>query len=126
MKHFVVGTFVGVAGILGATALAQADEQGCAEPSAAFVEAQASAEQAGGDAVQLTGDQAERFFYYLNDKVGRSTDIWGDGVIIARFPALGYDSVAVINGDCADEAKMIRLDPQTTAMAYEASQDPNF
>ncbi len=82
--------------------------------------------RAGGGAMQLSGDQAERFLYYLNDKVGRNTDMWGDSVIIARYPMLGYDSVAIVDDGCVDEAKMIRLDPQTTELAFQASQDPNF
>ncbi|MGO9135507.1 MAG: hypothetical protein ACLP8A_15870 [Methylovirgula sp.] len=48
------------------------------------------------------------------------------GVIIGRYPAFGYDSVAIIDDGCVDETKMIRLDPQTTAMAFQASEDPNF
>lgn len=130
MKHLVIGSLFGslfgFAAIVGTTALAQAAAPGCAAPNAAFVQAQMGAERAGGDAMQLSGDQAERFLYYLNDKVGRNTDMWGDGVIIARYPMLGYDSIAIVDDGCVDEAKMIRLDPQTTEMAYQASQDPNF
>lgn len=131
MKHLlvgsrIIGSLLGFAGLIGTTALAQAFAPGCAAPNAAFIEAQQGAMRAGGDAMQLSGDQAERFLYYLNDKVGRNTDMWGESVIIARYPMLGYDSVAIVDDGCVDEAKMIRLDPQTTAMAYEASQDPNF
>jgi hypothetical protein len=39
---------------------------------------------------------------------------------------LGYDSVAIVDDGCVNEANMIQLDPQTSAMAYQASQDPNF
>ncbi|HEY1735559.1 MAG TPA: hypothetical protein VGG12_02835 [Methylovirgula sp.] len=126
MKHVLLTTLAGAAGIIATTAFAQAAAPSCAAPNAAFIEAQEGAARAGGIAVQLAGDQAERFLYYLNDKTGRNTDTWGDGVIIAHYPMLGYDSVAIVDDGCVNEANMIQLDPQTSAMAYQASQDPNF
>jgi hypothetical protein len=58
----------------------------------------------------------------LNFKVGRHTEYWGDGVIIGRYPALGYDSVAIVDDGCVDETKLIRLDPPTTQLALDAAR----
>jgi hypothetical protein len=130
MKYFSIGILsaLGLAGAmsLSAASLARADTNACVPPNAAMMHAEFSTSRAGGNAIRISGDQAERFLYYLNDKVGRDTDTWGEGVIVERFPALGFDTVAVIDDGCVDESKLITLDPQTTAMAFEASENPNF
>ncbi len=122
MKSLLLGTTFALAGIIGSVSISKADEPGCVPPSAALFRAQAMAQEAGGTAIRLDGDQAEKFLDYINDNVGRHTDYWGDGVIIERFPALGYDSVAVIDDSCVDETKLIRLDPETTDLAFQAAQ----
>lgn len=126
MKELVFGVLFGLSSVAAFVPAAQADESVCEPPSAALQRAEIGSERAGGTALQISGDRAERFLYFINDKVGRSTDYWGDGVIVARYPALGYDSIAIVDDGCVDETKMIRLDPQTTAMAFAASENPNF
>jgi hypothetical protein len=125
MKHFFLGTAFLVAGSFGPIAALQAAEHGCEPPNAAMIRADMGSQSAGSTAIRLDGDRAERFFDYLNDKVGRNTDYWGDGVIIGRYPALGYDSVAIVDDGCVDETKMIRLDPRTTMLALEAAENPS-
>jgi hypothetical protein len=130
MKYLSIGflSALGLAGAmsLSAASLARADTDACVPPSVAMMHAEFNTSRAGGDAIRISGDQAERFLYYLNDKVGRDTDEWGDGIIIERFPALGYNTVAIIDDGCVDESKLITLDPRTTAMAFEASENRDF
>lgn len=139
MKHFCLGRLSAVSlasvslasvSLAGAICLsvssARADPNICIPPNAALTHTEFSAARAGGNAIRITGDQAERFLYYLNEKVGRSTEIWGDGVIIGHYPALGYDTVAIIDDECVDESKLITLDSRVASLAFAASEDPNF
>jgi hypothetical protein len=121
MKSLLIGTTFVFLTIGGFAPLAKADEPGCTPSSTALLRAQAASEDAGGTAIRLDGDQAEKFLDYINDNVGRHTDYWGDGVIIGRFPALGYDSVAIVDDGCVDETKLIRLNPATTDLAFQAA-----
>lgn len=121
MKSLLLGTTFLVAGALCFVSTAKADEPGCMPASTALLRAQAAAEDAGGAAIRLDGDQAEDFLDYLNDDVGRHTEYWGDAVIVGRFPALGYDSVAIVDDGCVDETKLIRLNPATTDLAFRAA-----
>ncbi|HLH12546.1 MAG TPA: hypothetical protein VKV77_11800 [Methylovirgula sp.] len=121
MKSLFIGTLV-VAGFVGFAPLAYATGPGCVPPGAALAHAQMVTSSAGGVAVQLGGDQAEDFLDYVNDHVGHSTDLWGQGVLVERFPALGFDTIAIIDDGCVDEAKALRLDPATTDLALQASQ----
>jgi hypothetical protein len=123
MKHLLLGSVFVFAGFVGSVAAVHASERGCESPSAALSRAEVGSVNAGGLAVRLDGDEAERFFDYLNYKVGRNTDYWGDAVIIGRYPALGYDSVAIVDDGCVDETKMIRLDPQITERALGSAQE---
>lgn len=132
MKHLYLGVLsaLSLAGAMTLSAAsitpALADMHGCVPPDAAMMRWQVTTSRAGGNVIRITGDQAERFLYFLNDKVGRDTDDWGDSVIIGRYPALGYDTVSIVDDGCVDQSKLITLDPHTTAMAFEASENPNF
>ncbi len=130
MKHLTIGVLsaLGLAGAmsLSAASIARADTGACVPPGAAMMHAQFNTSRAGGNAIRISGDQAERFLYFINEKVGRDTDNWGEGVIVEHYPALGYDTIAIIDDGCVDESKLITLDPHTTAMAFAASEDPNF
>ncbi len=74
MKHFLLGTTFLLAGSVGPIVALQAAERGCEPPNAAMTRAEVGSQSAGSTAIRLTGDRAERFFDYLNDKVGRTTD----------------------------------------------------
>ncbi|MGA9138409.1 MAG: hypothetical protein WBZ39_10790 [Methylovirgula sp.] len=91
-------------------------------PDIALFDTQAAAANAGGVAVRLGGDQAENFVDYINDNTGYHADYWGDGIIVARFPALGYDTLATIDDGCVNAAKVVMLNPTTTNLAFQAAQ----
>jgi hypothetical protein len=123
MKHVLLGAAL----VLASVAVARAAEPGCESTTDAQQRAEwASQRYGGGSAVRLDGDQAERFLNYLNNKVGRHTEYWGDGVIVGRYPALGYVSVAIVDDGCVDESKLIRLDPDTFDQAYQAAQNTSY
>jgi hypothetical protein len=122
MKSLLIGTTFALASFIGFMPLAKAAEPACVPPDAALLHAQAATRDARGVAIRLSGDQAEDFLDYINDNVSRHTDYWGDSVIVLRFPALGYDSVAIIDDGCVDETKLIRLNPATTDLALQAAQ----
>lgn len=124
MNRVLLGLCV-FAGLSAPLSMAKADTS-CIAPEAALSRIGFQSAQAGGAALHLTGDRAERFLYYLNEKVGRHTEMWGDAVIVGRFPALGYDTVSIVDDGCVDAMKQIQLDPETTAMALQTSADPNF
>ena len=107
MKSFLLALTFALAGSVGFVSLAKAAGPACVPPDAALFNAQAAAQDARGVAIRLSGDQAEDFLDYINDDVGRHTDYWGNGVIVGRFPALGYDSVAIVDDGCVDETKLI-------------------
>jgi hypothetical protein len=122
MKTLLLGTTCALASFLGFIPFAKAAESACIPPDAAMLHAQAAAQNAGGVAMRLGGDQAEDFIDYINDNTGQHADYWGDGIIVGRFPALGYDTVAIIDGDCVNETKLITLNPMTTNLAFQAAQ----
>jgi hypothetical protein len=125
MKRFILTSLLAGTAASGVSLLAYA-QPGCEPTTAAQMQTEMQTEQAGGNTVVLSGDQAERFLDYINDNVGRRTDYWGDGVIIGRYPALGYDAVAIVDGGCVDESKTIRLDPEDTAGALNAAQGGSY
>ncbi len=88
----------------------------------ALLNTQAAAANAGGVALRLDGNQAEDFVDYLNDHAGSDVDYWGDGVIVGRFPALGYDTLATVDDGCVNETKVVMLNPMTTDLAFHAAQ----
>lgn len=120
MKRFIISSILAGTAAIGFSPLAFA-QPGCEPMTAAQVRTQFMTSQAGGSTIVLSGDQAERFLDYINDDIGRSTDYWGDGVIVARYPALGFDSVAIVDDGCVDESKTIRLAPPDTAGALHAA-----
>ena len=88
MKRFLFTSLFAAATVVGFSPVVQAQE-GCESADAAQMRTEMASEQSGGNAIRLSGDQAERFLDFINDDVGRHTEYWGDGVIIGRFPALG-------------------------------------
>jgi hypothetical protein len=122
MRSFLLGTTFALAGLVGFVPLAKADGPACVPVGAALFNTQAAAANAGGVAVRLGGDQAENFVDYINDNTGRYADYWGDGIIVGRFPALGYDTLATIDDGCVNATKVIMLDPMTTNLAFQAAQ----
>jgi hypothetical protein len=126
MKNVLLGTAFLLASLATSASLARAAEPGCESTTEAQRRAEWASQQSGSSALRLDGDQAERFLDYLNNKIGRHTEYWGDGVIIGRYPALGYDSVAIVDDGCVDETKLIRLDPDMFEQAYQAAQSSSF
>ncbi len=88
----------------------------------ALLNTQAAAANAGGVALRLDGNQAEDFVDYLNDHAGSDVDYWGDGVIVGRFPALGYDTLATVDDGYVNETKVVMLNPMTIDLAFHAAQ----
>ncbi len=125
MKRFLFTSLFAAASAVGFGPAVHAQE-GCQSAVAAQTQTEMTSEQSGGNAIVLSGDQAERFLDYINDNVGRHTDYWGDGVIIGRSPALGYDAIAIVDDGCVDESKLIRLNPEDTAAGLEHAQDGSF
>ncbi|MGH6984974.1 MAG: hypothetical protein ACREEI_12185 [Stellaceae bacterium] len=122
MKRFLFGTTFALAGLVGFVPLAKAAGPACMPVGAALFNTQAAAADAGGVAVRLGGDQAEDFVDYINDNAGHYADCWGDGIIVGRFPALGYDTLATIDDGCVNATKVIMLNPMTTNLAFQAAQ----
>ena len=122
MKRFLVTSLFAAATAIGFGPAVHA-QQGCESADAAQMRTEMASEQSGGNAIRLSGDQAERFLDFINDDVGRHTEYWGDGVIIGRFPALGYDAIAIVDDGCVDESKLIRLNPEDTAAGLEHAQN---
>lgn len=125
MKRIIVTSLFAAATAIGFSPIAHA-QQGCEPTGAAQMQTEMASEQSGGNMIVLSGDQAERFLDYLNDDVGRHTDYWGDGVIIGRFPALGYDAIAIVDDGCVDESKLIRLNPEETAAGLQHAEGASF
>jgi len=125
MKRFIIASLLAGTAAIGFNPLAHA-QQGCEPTAAAQMQTEMQSEQSGGNIIVLSGDQAERFLDYINDDVGRHTDYWGDSVIIGRYPALGYDAIAIVDNGCVDESKTIRLDPQDTAAGLHAADGDSF
>jgi hypothetical protein len=121
MKSLVLGATFALASFIGFTPAAHADSA-CVPADGAFLNTQAAAADAGGVAVRLDGDQAEDFVDYINDNASRHADYWGDGIIVGRFPALGYDTIAIIDDGCINPARVIVLNPMTTNLAFQAAQ----
>lgn len=121
MKGLIITSLLAGIAAIGFAPVAFA-QPGCEPTTAAQMQTQMQSEQTGGATIVLSGDQAERFLDYINDDIGRHTDYWGDGVIVGRYPTLGYDSVAIVDDGCVDESKTIRLNPADTAGALNAAQ----
>ncbi|MBV8565234.1 MAG: hypothetical protein JO273_07260 [Methylobacteriaceae bacterium] len=126
MKSLVFATALAVVSIVGAAQTAKAAAPGCVSTTDAQRRAEIGSQRYGGMALRLDGEDAERFLDYLNNKVGHHTEYWGEGVIIGRYPALGYDAVAIVEDGCVDEQKLIRLNPATTDLAYQAARNPTY
>lgn len=126
MKRFFIGSLCMLAGFLGPICSVKAAGYGCVSPNVAMSQIELKSERAGGNALRFYGDQAERFLSYFHDEGGRDIQ----GVIVGRYPALGYDSVVVIDGGCIDETRAIKIDPHVTTLAFEAtfgaSVNPSF
>jgi hypothetical protein len=125
MKRFIFTSLLAGAAAIGFSSLAFAQES-CETTTNAQMQTQMQSEQAGGNTIVLSGDQAERFLDYINEDIGHHTDYWGDGVIVGRYPALGYDNIAIVDDGCVDESKTIRLDPQDTAGALNAANGGSY
>ncbi len=122
MKSLLLATTFALASFVGFGPLAKAAGPACVPVDAAFLNTQGAAANAGGTALRLDGDQAEDFVDYLNNHAGSDVDYWGDGVIVGRFPALGYDTLATIDDGCVNETAVIMLNPMTTDLAFQAAQ----
>ena len=122
MNSLLLGTTFALVSLVGFIPLAKAAGPACMPPDIALFDTQAAAANAGGVAVRLGGDQAENFVDYINDNTGYHADYWGDGIIVARFPALGYDTLATIDDGCVNAAKVVMLNPTTTNLAFQAAQ----
>ncbi|HEY0145018.1 MAG: hypothetical protein WDN29_01720 [Methylovirgula sp.] len=123
MRRFLFTSLFAATAAIGCSPMAYA-QRACVPVAAAQVQSEMATQQAGGTAIALSGDQAERFLDYINDNIGQHTEYWGDGVLVTRFPALGYDAMAIVDDGCVDESKAIRLNPADTAAALQhADQD---
>ena len=125
MKRFLLTSLFAAATAIGFNPTAHA-QQGCESADTAQMRTEMAAEQSGGNAIRLSSDQAERFLGYINDAVGPHTEYWGDGVIIGRFPAFGYDAIAIVDDGCVDESKLIRLNPEDIAAGLERVQQGSY
>ncbi len=122
MKKLLLGTTFALASCISFIPIAKAAGPACIPVGVALLNTQAAATNAGGVALRLDGDQAEDFVDYVNSRTGRDADYWGDGIIVGRFPALGYDTLATIDDGCVNETKVIMLNPMTTDLAFQAAQ----
>jgi hypothetical protein len=118
MKHFLLTSLFAATAAIACSQIAYA-QRACVPIAAAQVQSEMATQQAGGTAIALSGDQAERFLDHINDNIGQHTEYWGDGVLVTRFPALGYDAMAIVDHGCVDESKAIRLNPADTAAALQ-------
>lgn len=125
MKRFLFTSLFAATAAIGFSPMAHA-QRACIPVAAAQEQSEMATQQAGGTAIALSGDQAERFFDYINDNVGQHTDYWGDGVLVTRFPALGYDAMAIVDDGCVDESKAIRLNPEDTAAALRHVDEDSY
>lgn len=122
MKKLLLGTTFALASCISFIPIANAAGPACIPVGVALLNTQAAATNAGGVALRLDGDQAEDFVDYVNSRTDRDADYWGDGIIVGRFPALGYDTLATIDDGCVNETKVIMLNPMTTDLAFQAAQ----
>ena len=125
MKRSLFTTLLTATAVIGCGSMAYAQGD-CVPIAAAQVQSEMATQQAGGTAIALSGDQAERFFDYINDNIGQHTDYWGDGVLVTRFPALGYDAIAIVDDGCVDVSKSIRLNPEDTAAALRHVDEGSY
>jgi hypothetical protein len=125
MKHFLFTSLLAATAAIGCGPTAYA-QRACVPVAAAQVQSEMATQRAGGTAIALSGNQAERFLDYINDNVGQHTDYWGDGVLVTRFPALGYDAMAIVDNGCVDESKAIRLNPEDTAAALQHADEDSY
>ncbi len=125
MKHFLLMSLSVATATIVCSPMAYA-QRACIPVAAAQVQSEMATQQTGGTAIALSGDQAERFLDYINDNIGQHTEYWGDGVLVTRFPALGYDAMAIVDDGCVDESKAIRLNPEDTAAALRHVDDESY
>ncbi len=115
MRRFLFTSLFAATAAIGCSPMAYA-QRACVPVAAAQVQSEMATQQAGGTAIALSGDQAERFLDYINDNIGQHTEYWGDGVLVTRFPALGYDarqsSMTVVSTKARLSASIPQIPPQ--------------